>query len=66
MGTFTVILVGANLLFLAMGSLLWMHASEIGMEIPEATDRLYPLVAMGESLGPGSELLCCRPVGFSL
>ena len=52
MGTFTVILVGANLLFLTMGSLLWMHAERIGMKLPEATDRLYPLVAMGGSLGP--------------
>ena len=52
MGTFTVILVGANLLFLTMGSLLWMHAERIGMALPEATDRLYPLVAMGGSLGP--------------
>ena len=51
-GTFTVILVGANLLFLTMGSLLWMHAERIGMKLPEATDRLYPLVAMGGSLGP--------------
>jgi Na+/proline symporter len=52
MGTFTVILVGANVLFLAMGALLWMHAESIGMALPEATDRLYPLVALGGSLGP--------------
>jgi Na+/proline symporter len=52
MGSFTVILVGANVLFLAMGTLLWMHAESIGMALPEATDRLYPLVALGGSLGP--------------
>jgi len=52
MGSFTVILVGANVLFLAMGALLWMHAESIGMAVPEATDRLYPLVALGGSLGP--------------
>ena len=52
MATFTVILVGANVLFLTMGSLLWMHAETIGMALPEATDRLYPMVAMGGSLGP--------------
>lgn len=52
MGTFTVILVAANLLFLTMGALLWMHAERIGMALPEATDRLYPLVAMGGTLGP--------------
>lgn len=52
MGTFTVILVGANVLFLAMGALLWMHAEATGMDIPSSTDRLYPLVAMGGTLGP--------------
>lgn len=52
MGSFTVILVGANLLFLAMGALLWMHAGNVGMALPEATDRLYPMVAMGGTLGP--------------
>jgi SSS family solute:Na+ symporter len=52
MATFTVILVGANVLFLTMGALLWMHAKSIGMTLPEATDRLYPMVAMGGSLGP--------------
>ena len=52
MATFTVILVGANVLFLTMGALLWMHAESIGMTLPEATDRLYPMVAMGGSLGP--------------
>ena len=29
-----------------------MHAESIGMTLPEATDRLYPMVAMGGSLGP--------------
>ncbi|MEC8335791.1 MAG: sodium:solute symporter, partial [Bacteroidota bacterium] len=52
MATFTVILVGANVLFLTMGALLWMHAESIGMTLPQATDRLYPMVAMGGSLGP--------------
>ena len=52
MGAFAAILVGANLLFLAMGSLLWMHSEELAMCAPEATDRLYPMIAMGGSLGP--------------
>ena len=52
MGAFTVILVAANLLFLSMGALLWMHAGRIDMALPEATDKLYPLVALGGSLGP--------------
>ena len=52
MGAFTVILVAANLLFLSMGALLWMHAGRIDMALPDATDKLYPLVALGGSLGP--------------
>ena len=52
MASFTVILVGANVLFLTMGALLWSHAESIGMPLPTATDRLYPMVAMGGSLGP--------------
>ena len=52
MGTFTIVLVGANVLFLTMGALLWMHASSTGMPLPDATDRLYPMVAMNGSLGP--------------
>ena len=52
MGAFTVVLVAANVLFLTMGALLWVHAERIGMALPEATDRLYPLVAMGGTLGP--------------
>ena len=35
-----------------MGALLWMHAGRIDMALPEATDKLYPLVALGGSLGP--------------
>ena len=65
MGSFTVILVGANLLFLTMGAMLWMHAQNTAMALPEATDRLYPLVAMGGTLGPAlGRGLCRRPVGF--
>ena len=52
MGSFTIILVGANVLFLTMGALLWMHAENINMALPQATDRLYPLIALGGSLGP--------------
>lgn len=52
MGTFAVILLAANVLFLALGSLLYIHAAHEGIEIPEATDKLYPMLAMGGSLGP--------------
>lgn len=52
MGSFTVILVLANVMFLSMGALLFMHADTIGLAIPSQTDKLYPTIAMGGSLGP--------------
>lgn len=52
MGSFTVILVVANMLFLTMGALLFVHAEAIGMTVPAQTDRLYPMLAMGGTLGP--------------
>ena len=52
MGSFTVILVLANVMFLSMGALLFMHADAIGLAIPSQTDKLYPTIAMGSSLGP--------------
>ncbi|WP_375559429.1 sodium:solute symporter [Bernardetia sp. OM2101] len=42
---FSIVLVFVNLLFLAMGALLYMYAGAKGIEIPEATDMLYPIIA---------------------
>jgi Na+/proline symporter len=44
--TFSIILVFANLLFLALGALLYLYASNFGIEIPTKTDQLYPLIAI--------------------
>lgn len=52
MGTFAVILLVANILFLALGSLLYLHAAYEGIEVPDQTDKLYPMLALGGSLGP--------------
>lgn len=46
MGLFSIILVFANLLFLALGALLYLYAANVGLEIPEATDQLYPTIAL--------------------
>ncbi len=46
MFTFSVILVFANLLFLSLGALLYIYASNVGLEIPAATDELYPMIAL--------------------
>lgn len=46
MYTFSVILVFANLLFLTLGVLLYMYAAHLGLEIPERTDELYPMLAL--------------------
>ena len=57
MGTFAIILLVANVLFLALGSLLYIQAASEGLELPVVegkaqTDKLYPLLALGGSLGP--------------
>ncbi|MGB0862228.1 MAG: sodium:solute symporter [Saprospiraceae bacterium] len=53
---FSVVLLFANLLFLALGALLYIYAGEIAMEIPTrngevARDLLYPTIAL-EHLSP--------------
>jgi Na+/proline symporter len=42
---FSIVLVFVNLLFLAMGALLYMYANAKGIAIPERTDMLYPIIA---------------------
>ncbi len=48
---FSVILVFANILILAMGAMLYVYANNQGVEIPAKTDQLYPLLAI-QHLGP--------------
>lgn len=49
--SFSIVLVFANLLFLTLGALLYLYASNIGLMIPEKTDLLYPTIAL-EHLPP--------------
>jgi Na+/proline symporter len=46
MFTFSIILVFANLLFLTMGAMLYIYASELGITLPEKTDQVYPFLAL--------------------
>ncbi|MTB50598.1 sodium:solute symporter [Lewinella sp. W8] len=46
MATFSIVLIFANLLFLALGALLYIYAANVGLEIPSASDQLYPTVAL--------------------
>lgn len=48
---FSIILVVANILILAMGAMLYVFANNQGIAIPEKTDQLYPLLAI-KHLGP--------------
>ena len=44
--TFSVILVFANILFIALGALLYIYAQTKGIAIPEKTDLLFPELAI--------------------
>ena len=53
--TFSVILIFANILFLALGALLYIYAAQIGLAIPDRTDHLYPTIA--QHLGTGTSIV---------
>ncbi len=44
--SFSIVLVFVNLLFLAMGALLFLYANSVGIEVPGKTDLLYPTIAL--------------------
>lgn len=46
MAAFSFVLIFANLLFLALGALLYIYATSVGLAIPEASDQLYPSIAL--------------------
>ncbi len=46
MFTFSVILFFTNLVFLALGALLYIYAAHIGMELPSKSDYLYPEITL--------------------
>ena len=43
---FSIVLVFVNLLFLAMGALLYIYAGKNGISLPDKTDDLFPLLAL--------------------
>ncbi|HAA11852.1 MAG TPA: sodium:solute symporter [Cytophagales bacterium] len=43
---FTVVLVIVNLIFLALGATLFLYAQSKGITLPEATDQVYPYLAL--------------------
>jgi len=47
MFTFSIVLVFANLLFLSLGALLYIYADYVQLTLPEKSDQLYPLIALG-------------------
>lgn len=51
MFSFSIILVFANLLFLALGALLYIYADYVGITPPANSDQLYPMLAL-EHLSP--------------
>ena len=50
--TFSVILIFANLLFLALGGLLYVYSMKSGIMLPDRTDLMYPEIAINH-LGSG-------------
>jgi len=53
---FSIVLVFANILFLALGALLYLYANKFAIEIPAKTDQLYPVIAL-EHLSPAVGVL---------
>ncbi|MGD1891446.1 MAG: sodium:solute symporter [Cyclobacteriaceae bacterium] len=45
---FTVVLVFANILFLSLGALLYIYADQIGFQIPDRSDNLFPALAVNQ------------------
>lgn len=46
MRVFSVILLGANLLFLLLGALLYLYAGKVGIALPERPDDVFPTLAL--------------------
>lgn len=46
MRVFSVILFGVNVLFLLLGALLYLHAEQLAVTLPEKSDDLFPLMAL--------------------
>lgn len=48
---FSIVLVFVNLLFLALGALLYLFVANNGIELPAKADQLFPMIAMDGYLG---------------
>ena len=46
MATFSIALTFVIFLFLTLGALLYIYASQVGISIPEQTDKLFPMIAL--------------------
>ena len=46
MGTLAVLLVPINLVFLTLGILLYAYVAEVGLDVPEGADQVFPAVAL--------------------
>ena len=46
MAVFSIVLIFANILFISLGALLYIYAASVGLAIPEASDQLYPSIAL--------------------
>jgi SSS family transporter len=55
--SFTVVLVGVNLLFLSLGALLYTYGTEQSIRLPDAGDQVFPMLAMDGYLGAGVGVL---------
>ena len=44
--TFSVVLVFVNIIFLFLGALLYIYAANLGLDIPDKTDQLFPTIAL--------------------
>lgn len=52
MGSFALVLIGVNVLFLGLGTLMWMYADQQGITV-ERADALFPTLALQGGLGIG-------------
>jgi len=50
MFSFSIVLVGVNLVFLMLGALLYLYAEATGIGLPDRADNLYPIIATGGEL----------------
>lgn len=48
---FSIVLVFVNLIFLSLGALLYIYCEKMQIALPDKSDNLYPMLAMGGYLG---------------